>query len=144
MKKGIVYPNREQEVEQSVFNALKKKKSWICIDGICKDCQFREVVCDQDMPINDKVKAKIENTFAIQQGYYKKGKGYVDNNGKLFRVTEWKTSMNHEERVEVVETMLADGKTEDGIVETIKGFKWKDFNEKMTRRQIQFLKNGLK
>lgn len=51
--------------------------------------------------------------------------------------------MNHNERIKLVERRLADGKTDDEIVDEFRQLKLKDFNEKITRLNIAMLRHYL-
>lgn len=48
--------------------------------------------------------------------------------------------MNHTERVNCIEEQISLGKTNDQIIAMIKKEQWKDFNEVVSRRQIDAIR----
>ena len=93
--------------------------------------------------IDEVVKEETNKGMWIAAGVYTPGMRYMDRNGKIFRLVEEQT-MTHSERVQAVEGLLKEGKTENDIVGIIKSFKWKDFNEEITRKHIRIITGRLK
>lgn len=101
---------------------------------ICKIC---------NKTIDEIVKEETNKGIWIADGIYIPGVRYVDRNGKIFRLVEGQTEMTHSERIQAVEMLLKEGKTENDIVGIIKGFKWKNFDEEVTLKHIQNIKRRL-